>query len=744
MHRHPYQDPELSPEKRADNLLSLMTLEEKVGQLIQHNFMGTQTELIEEYLTHHTGSYLDIRDNETLGALQRTALQSRLGIPILFELDSVHGNCFVDGAVVFPSQMLMGSAWNRELMREMGEVVRRESLVTGMKLSYSPTLCLAHEPRWGRYGECFGEDPYHVGELAAEEIKGMQAGEVLNRDSLCANIKHYAGYGASIGGRDSFESGLTKRRLHDYYLHPFEKAVKAGVGSVMAGYHSNDGVPCSADRWLLTDVLRLDFGFDGVVITDWDNLGHMLTNQRSCETMDEAVLLGLLAGNDVFMSTPDFADTAIRLVKEGRIPESVVDECSRRVLLLKFRLGLFEDPCLPDDAQAAVTLGCPEHIAVCRELSDQGIILLKNEDELLPYDFSGKTVGLVGPNADSITAQLGDWSFGNAWATHEKTGRHPDTITVRKALEACVAGKQDFTLSLFPESFSFDMAEGLAQSSDDELRACDIFIAAIGDTMSFYGECKDRVSLRLPGTQTAALERISSLGIPVIAVLIHSKPIGESWLKDKANAVLDAWNPGYYGGDSIVKIITGEVNPSGRLTVSLPYESGQAPIYYGQMPGWHTRSEGSEGPFGYIDLPTGPMWPFGFGLSYTSFKYHELVLDNRALSPHEPVSGSVLVENTGSRSGLETIQFYVADRIQSHVRESKRLKAFEKVSFEPGERKSVRFSIPFSELALVTRDLVQVVEKGDFVLSAGSSSEPADCLQVAFSVTETVEIRRFR
>lgn len=742
-HQLPYQDSSLSPEVRTEDLLARMTLEEKIGQMTQRSFIGTKEEFLSDVVNLHVGSFLDITDLSVVRELQEVALQSRLGIPILFELDSVHGNNYVEGATVFPSQMAMGSAWSPRLMEAMGDVVRKESIACGMKLSYSPTLCLAQDPRWGRFGECFSEDPYLTGELAASEIRGLQAGNRVNPQSVCANAKHYVGYGASIGGRDSYETGLSRRRLLDFYLPPFLRAVEAGVGSIMAAYHSNDGVPCSADRWLLTHVLRDAGGFDGVVITDWDNLGHMVRTQLVCQDLDAAITAGIAAGNDMMMSTSGFPEATAALVRSGRVDESLIDEGCRRVLRLKFRLGLFEDPCLPDERAMSVLVGREEHLAVCTELSDQGVILLKN-DGVLPLPSERIVVGLIGPNADSITAQLGDWSFGNYWATHEETGLHADTVTVARALGEYAEETGRIELRSFPQTFTFQMAEQMTNDVLDGLASCDVVVAVVGDSMQHYGELCDRSSISLPGSQRQALERVHELGVPIIAVFVHAKPVGEAWIKQHAAAILDAWNPGCRGGSSIVRVLTGEVNPSGRLTVSIPYESSQAPVYYNQMPGWHCRRPKDSHMFGnYLDQPEDPLWPFGYGLSYTTFDYRDLAIDTVGLGPGSSVRCSVTVTNTGTRDGWETVQAYLEDLVSSHVREKRQLKAFNKVLIRAGESRTVELAIPFEHLALTTQDLRSVVERGSFAVWVGPNSVPGNCLRATFEVAETVVIRRF-
>ncbi len=723
---HPYKNKNIDNAKRVADLLSRMTLQEKIGQLCQSN----EKEPMRFLQEFHVGSYLNINDLDELAELQEAALGSRLGIPILFELDAVHGHAFIDGGTVFPSQMFMGSTWNPALIERVGAVVGRECAATGMHMAYAPTLCVSHDPRWGRLGETFAEDPYLVGEMANAKIQGLQKKTEESVASVAANAKHFAGYGASIGGRDSCESNLSKRKLLDYYLPPFKKALKNGCHTIMTGYHSNDGVPCSADKWLLRTVLRDEWQWDGVVITDWDNIGHMVGSQQTVENIKEGARIALLAGNDIMMSTLDFPRYAFELVEEGAVPQACIDEACARVLLLKFRLGLFDCPIMPDLKEHTRIISDGQHQAVNKACAEEGVILLKNENDILPLPGADIKIALVGPNINKITAQLGDWSFGEAWATFEKTGKHADTtITIEKAfLERVGNGVEVEAIQ------GIDLLDSTYDERDQAIKAAeqsDVIVACVGDTMAFYGENKDRAEIDFPGEQLAFLKELKATGKPLIVIMVNGKPISSPWLKENADAILESFNSGNQGGAAIADIVFGACNPSGKLTLSLAYDTAQAPVNYDQLPGWHTYvKEGARR--SYIDKPKEPLYPFGFGLSYTTFEYSQLQVLTPEIKDGEDVHVQVCVTNTGKRDGQEVVQLYINDVVSSVVTPIKQLKAFTKIFLAAGEQRLVELTVPFEELSFVDETLTRKVESGDFEVMVGPSSEDSRLLKGHF------------
>ncbi|UCE14408.1 MAG: glycoside hydrolase family 3 protein, partial [Candidatus Heimdallarchaeota archaeon] len=427
----PYKDSSLPPHERTKDLLNRMTLEEKVGQMCQLDLSHDPDVWIKE---RNIGSYLNAKWKDTQD-LQKKALETRLGIPLIFGIDAVHGHCFHDGATVFPSQLAMSCSWNPELLEEVARITAKEVIHTGFHWTFSPILCIGRDPRWGRINETFGEDSFLIGKLASAMVRGYQGKSLSDPESILSCPKHFVAYGETIGGRDSTEAEVSKRKLRSIFLPPFRTVIEAGCGSIMAGYHSIDGTPCSANSWLLRDVLKKEWGFKGFVLTDWANVTWLNEIQYVAPTLEDAVELGLVAGNDMIMSTPEFFDITIKGVKEGRIDENLINEACYRILNVKFRLGLFEQKGLPITELNTEKIGCSDHRKKALEAALQSLVLLKNDNDLLPLNESIGTIAVLGPNADNSIAQLGDWSFGKVkhWPPQDKdvvNGHKENTITI--------------------------------------------------------------------------------------------------------------------------------------------------------------------------------------------------------------------------------------------------------------------------------------------------------------------------
>ncbi|MDX2112103.1 MAG: glycoside hydrolase family 3 N-terminal domain-containing protein [Verrucomicrobiota bacterium] len=719
----PYKDATLSIDERLADLLSRMTLEEKVGQLLQLDARGDFTTTIQSKVP---GSLLHI-NGESLNAAIDVAANTRLGIPILFADDAIHGHSFWPGATIFPTQLALACAWSTALAESVARVTACEMAATGPKWTFSPVLCLPHDLRWGRVGETFGEDTYLIGELGAAMIRGYQGDDWTHPDSVLATAKHFAGYSETQGGRDASEADISRRKLRSYFLPPFEKAARSGCMAFMTGYQSMEGVPTTANRWLLNDVLKEEWGFEGILVTDWDNVGRMVWEQRICATFEDAAILAVRSGNDLMMSTPAFYEGCINAVKEGRLYESEIDAVCTRILRLKFRLGLFENPCRSDAAKQSRVIGCAEHTAINLEAARQSLVLLQNNG-ILPLPTTGaKKIAVIGPNADDDIAQLGDWSLGSGqMVTH--ADRHPrETITT----------VLDGISELAPEGWSIGYAKGCSITNSDPVKitaavelakASDYAVVVIGDTINFIGEYKSTATLELQGGQKALLEALAATGTPLIVVLMSSKPLVLPSTVTNAAALFCTFNPGMQGGLALAEALWGMLNPSGKLTISFPRHVGQQPIFYSQVRGQHGDC--------YADMPQTPQFPFGFGLSYTQFAYSDL----RILMPEIPLSGtldvSIVVKNTGDRAGTEIVQLYTTDLVTSATWVQKELKRFARVQLAPGESQTVHFTLPVSELSLVNAEGKRVVEPGEFKLRVGSSSRDADCLEGGFRVTQ--------
>lgn len=720
---------------RTEQLLRQMSLEEKLGQLMQLAANNPKNlALLEKY---HVGSYLHL-STELAVEMQARARNTRLGIPLIFGVDAIHGHCFENNTVVFPTQLGMACTWDRTLIRTMGEITAYEMRQCLLHWAFSPVLCVTRDPRWGRCGETFGEDAWLCGEFAFELMQGLQ-GETndgyIEPDKALACAKHFVAYGESIGARDAYEANVTRRHLLETFLPPFEKLVKHNLASLMVAYQAIDGVPCSASSWLLRHICRDQWGFDGIVLTDWNNIGTLHSAQGVASSYKEASKIGFEAGNDMLMSTPETYLETLALVKEGALDEAIIDQAVYRVLFKKFALGLFDQPeALAENWQQQ--LGQPEHWQSSLAASRQSLVLLKNSADLLPLAKQpAKSILLVGPNANDVFAQLGDWSFGSKQAQHTQDTLHlPDTISLETALhqhcEQHGLGFQSIKgADCIDDRFDeIDLAREAAKHAD-------LVIACVGDTLDQYGEFHDRADLTLSGKQQALLEAVKEGGKTLVCVLLCSKPHAVPWVKEHADAIICAFNPGPKGGQAIKELIFGEISPEGRLPISFPYSTGQLPVYYNKYKGWHAnQSPQTQGVERYIDAPEELLFAFGEGLSYTTVEYRNLHLKAPKLVAGQALEFSVELTNTGAREGVEVVQVYINDIYSSVTTPIKSLKAFERVTLQPKASKTIEFSLPYSSLSLVNEALERVVEPGKFELMVGCSSRDLDLLKVDFEV----------
>lgn len=723
-----YKNSAFMPSVRTGDLLARMTLEEKVGQMCQ---VDGRTDPETWIFEKHIGSFLHVTGEDPV-RLQKLAAETRLGIPILFGIDAIHGHAFQSGATVFPSQLAMSSSWNPGLLQEVAGITAKEVILTGLHWTFSPVLCIGRDIRWGRIDETFGEDPYLIGALASAMIKGYQGINLRDPDSILACAKHYAAYGETVGGRDSSEAEVSKRKLLSIFLPPFKAAAEAGCATFMAGYNSIDGVPCSANQWLLKEVLKEDWGFAGFVITDWNNVGWLHATQKVAPTMEKACELAIHAGNDMIMSTPEFYDLALRLVRSGTIREEHIDEACRRILELKFKLGLFDEKRFPNTAKAQEIIGCREHRSSAYKAALESMVLLKNDNNLLPLSKTIKKIALIGPNCDDVQAQLGDWSFGArdlSRAEIPMLDYHPhyDTtpiVTILKGLRKR-AGEEVEILYEKGCGLHEHNEVRVAQAKEIALKS-DIIIAVVGDDITLNGETRDRADLNLTGAQEQLLQELKNTGKPLAVVLINGKPLTIPWIKQNADAILEAWNPGMEGGNAVASIVFGDYNPCGKLAISFPRHIGQQPVYYNQLPGWHGGS--------YVEMTSEPLFAFGFGLSYNNYRYSELKVSSNKITAADQLSVYVNVHNSGRYDGTEIVQLYVNDVYSSVTTPVKELKGFTRVTLKPGETKTVGITIPASSLSLVDRHNKTVVEPGEFEIMIGSSSRDQDLLKATIEV----------
>ncbi|WP_171002733.1 glycoside hydrolase family 3 N-terminal domain-containing protein [Bifidobacterium moukalabense] len=768
----PYKNPELPAEERIADLLGRMTLEEKVGQMMQLD--ARSGDLDDLIVNKHVGSILHTSPSDLPRAVETVNTKTRLGIPLVIGDDCIHGYSFWPGATIFPEQLGMAVSWDSDKVQAAGRATAEEVSTTGVHWTFSPVLCIGRDTRWGRVGETFGEDPYLIGEMASAIVKGYQggakAGEPLAKDAILACAKHFAGYSETQGGRDASEADLSHRKLESWFLPPFERVAREGCGTFMLGYESIEGVPVTFNKWLLSDKLRGAWNYQGTLITDWDNVGRSVWEQKIKPDYVHAAADAVKAGNDLVMTTPQFYEGALEAVRTGLLDESLVDAAVSRILALKFRLGLFEDPRLPDQERIDAVIGSDEHQRLNLELARESVALLKNNGSLPFTAADAKRIAVIGPLADDAQAQLGDWA-GNSGQVNWMPDGHPrDMITtVLDAFKTLAPADCDVTYSrganivdLVPDpegecypdgqprpkiGVSAAVDQAMLDEAVENARRSDLVVAVVGDVVQLIGEGCSTGTLELLGGQNALLEALSGVaretGKPLVVVLMSSKPmvlpacvigtngvIVDESAAEGTSALLWAPSPGMKGGQAIAEIILGITEPSGRLPITFPRHVGQLPVYYNQIRGQHGNR--------YADLTQDPAFAFGEGLGYTTFEYGEPAItnvpDSGTFAEADTVHAEITLTNTGSRKGTEVVQAYIGDIVTSYSWTDRELKAFKRVELEPGESKTVAFDIPVTDCTIVDPDANRIVEPGEFELLVGHSSRREDLKRAVFTV----------
>ena len=687
-------------ERKISKLIKEMTVEEKVLQLQQVAANG-DSDVFESFIRRGAGSFLHVLGNDA-DAIREKAAQTRMKIPPIFGIDAIHGHALINGAVVFPSQLAAACSWNRELIRQMGKATAEEVNADGLDLVFSPVLCLARDTRWGRVDETFGEDPYLASELGAAIVHGYE-----DDGLVAACLKHYIGYGEATGARDAYDTEVTERKIREVFLPPFVKGIKAGASTVMTAYGSIDGVPMTVHRRLLSDVLKKELGFKGFVITDWDNVKSYIRKQRGAENMADASKATLEAGNDMAMVSTDFCDAVIAGVRNGTISEKTVDNALRRILRVKFSLGLFDEnkKRLPRSV-----IGSKEHIEINHRLARESLVLLEN-DGILPLKSAPATIAVIGPNADNIRAQYGDWTFFSHPDPHPDAVPTGDVYTVLRGIKT-VFGNSEIRYCKGCDIHSSE--EDDISSAVETAKACDITVFVCGDDLSLNGENRDRANLELSGRQNELFEALRRTGKPIVTVLINGKPLCIEKVAKGSNAVIEMFNGGDLGGLAAAELIAGKFCPGGKLPISFPRASGQVPCYYNHLSGWHGGK--------YVDAEAGALYSFGYGLSYTSFEYSDMKLSKGTVTAKDTIDISVTVRNTGSYDGAEIVQLYYRDEISSVMQPVIQLCGFEKVEIKAGGSKRVTIPLRISDLAIVHPDLKTYVEPGKFTIYTGTNT----------------------
>ena len=768
----PYKNPELPTEERIADLLGRMTLEEKVGQMMQLD--ARSGDLDDLIVNKHVGSILHTSPSDLPKAVETVNTKTRLGIPLVIGDDCIHGYSFWPGATIFPEQLGMATTWDSEKVQAAGRATAEEVSTTGVHWTFSPVLCIARDTRWGRVGETFGEDPYLIGEMASSIVKGYQggakAGEPLAKDAILACAKHFAGYSETQGGRDASEADLSHRKLESWFLPPFERVAKEGCGTFMLGYESIEGVPVTFNKWLLSDRLRGAWNYQGTLITDWDNVGRSVWEQKVKPDYVQAAADAVKSGNDLVMTTPKFYEGAIEAVKTGLLDESLIDAAVARILALKFRLGLFEDPRLPDQERINAVIGSEEHQQLNLEVAREAVALLKNNGSL-PFNAAGaKRIAVVGPLADDAQTQLGDWAGSSGQINWMPDGHPREMITTvldgfkQLSPEGCevVYSRGANIVDLVPDpegefypdgqprpkiGVSAKLDRALLDEAVENARQSDLIVAVVGDVIQAIGEGCSTATLELLGGQNALIDALSNVaretGKPFVVVLVSSKPqvlpasvIGTNGVivdetpAEGTSALLWAPSPGMKGGQAIAEIILGETEPSGRLPITFPRHAGQLPVYYNQIRGQHGNR--------YADLTQNPAFAFGEGLSYTTFEYGEPTVTNvpesGAFGETDTVHAEITLTNTGDRKGTEVVQLYIGDIMTSYSWTDRELKAFQRVELEPGESETVAFDIPVSDCTIVDSEANRIVEPGEFEVLIGHSSRREDLKRTTFTV----------
>lgn len=708
-------------EKRVESLLSKMTLEEKIGQMNQISPSGNIEEISRLIKKGEVGSILNVVDAARINAIQRVAMEeSRLGIPILIGRDVIHGF-----KTVFPIPLGQAASFNPLIVESGARVSAVEASSVGIRWTFTPMIDISRDPRWGRIAESCGEDPYLTSVIGAAMIKGFQGDSLNDPTSVAACAKHFVGYGAAEGGRDYNTTHLTERQLRNVYLIPFEAAVKQGVATFMTSFNENDGIPSSGNPFILKKVLREEWGFNGFVVSDWSSIKEMVSH-GFCTDDKDAAMKAANAGVDMEMVSYTYMQHLKELIKENKVSEETIDNAVRNILRVKFQLGLFDNPYV--DEKAVSVIYSEKNLAIAKEMATQSVILLKNNNQTLPINSAIKTIAVVGPMADAPYEQLGTWAF---------DGEKAKTQTPMMALNQYYGNKVQF---IFEPALAFtrDKNTNNISKAVSAANRADLVLAFVGEEAILSGEAHCLANLNLQGAQSALIEALAKTGKPLVTVVIAGRPLTIGKEAELSNAVLYSFHPGTMGGPAIADLLFGKSVPSGKTPVTFPKEVGQIPMYYSHdntgRP--YTRNEilldsitveAGQTSLGntsfYLDAGFDPLYPFGYGLSYTTFQYNNLKLSSNELSAKQELTVTFDLKNTGNYEGTEIAQLYVRDRVGSVVRPVKELKRFTRVTLKPGESKNVSFTLPVEELAFWNIDMKKVVEPGGFTLWVGKSSQ---------------------
>lgn len=726
--------PESEMDAFIDDLMSKMTLEEKIGQLNLPasgeiiTGQAKSSNVAERIRKGQVGGLLNLKGVERIREVQKQAVEdSRLGIPLLFGMDVIHGY-----ETIFPIPLGLSCTWNMEAIEKSARIAAIEASADGICWTFSPMVDICRDARWGRIAEGSGEDPYLGSEIARAMVRGYQGDGMKRNDEIMACVKHFALYGGAEAGRDYNTVDMSRQRMFNDFMPPYKAAVEEGAGSMMAAFNDVDGIPATGNKWLMTDLLRNDWGFDGFVVSDYTGVTEMVDHGMG--NIQDVAALSVNAGVDMDMVSDSFMGTLVQSVKEGKVSEETINTACRRILEAKYKLGLFEDPYKYCDLERpAKQVFCAEHREVARKIAAESFVLLKNEGNILPLQKKG-TVAVIGPLANTKANMPGTWSVA-AVAQNIPTlvegmkhalGDKVNIITAKGSNLMSDAAYEE-RATMFGRSLGRDNRTD-KQLLDEALRVAtkaDVIVAAIGESSEMSGECSSRTELEIPDTQRALLKALLNTGKPVVLTLFTGRPLVLNWEHKNVPAILNVWFGGSETGSAVADVLFGDVNPSGKLTTTFPQSVGQLPLFYAHKNTGRPLAEGKwfeKFRSNYIDVSNDPLYPFGYGLSYTTFEYGDVKLSANSMDANGEITATVSVKNTGKYDGNEVVQLYIRDLVASVTRPVKELKGFEKVFIKAGETKEISFKINVEMLKFYNFDIDYVFEPGDFDVMIGPNS----------------------
>ncbi len=710
---------------KVDSVLSLMTLEEKIGQMNQYNGFweftgpapeeGEAAEKYENIKNGLAGSVLNVRGVESVRELQKLIVEeSRLGIPLLFGSDVIHGY-----KTLSPIPLAESASWDMEAIERSARMAAIEGSATGVNWTFAPMVDISRDARWGRVMEGGGEDPFLGSKIAAARVRGFQGDDLSAHNTIAATAKHFAGYGFPVDGKDYNTVDVGTSTLYNVILPPFRAALDQDVKTFMNAFNVLNGIPATGDKFLQRDILKGKWGFTGFVVSDWESVGEMVEHGYA-RNIKHATELAANAGSDMDMETYAYINYLKELVEEGKVDESVIDDAVRRILKVKFELGLFEDPYKYTDMQREEELLYhPEHQEIVLDMAKRSIVLLKNDPALLPLDKNQSNIAVIGDLADDKNSPLGSWRIGSDDNTAVSVLEGLDSAglnyTYATGADLAVGETSFITEVQINESDTSGFAEARDVAKDSE-----IVLMVLGEHGFQSGEGRSRTELGLPGVQQQLLEAVYEVNSNIVLVLMNGRPLAIPWADEHIPAILETWHLGTQSGNAIAQVLLGDYNPSGKLPMTFPRSVGQVPIYYNHFNTGRPESEGLIFWSHYIDESNAPLYPFGYGLSYTEFQYSNLEID---ASDNENILVSTEVTNTGSRVGEEVVQLYIRDKVASVARPVRELKGFEKIMLQPGETRKVTFTLTDNELGFYNNDGNYITEPGEYDVIVGTNSQ---------------------